>query len=209
MQLDPDNVGARRNLGVVLRSMGRLDEAIATYREALALRPDDFATHNALGVALAERGRSDEAVGQFLRVLEWRPDDPDAHHNVAVALASEQRPADAFEHFRRALEVRPDWPASLSGLAWMLATYPDTDVRDPQEAVRLAARAADLTNRQQVQPLDALAAAYAAAGQFDRALDAALVAIDRAAALGQAELAAEIGQRLQLYRQNRPYRQPF
>ena len=209
VQLDPDAVGARRNLGVVLRSMGRLDEAISTYREALERRPDDLETHSALGVALAERGRPDAAIDQFLLVLEGTPDDPNAHHNLAVALAAERRTVDALGHFRRALEVRPDWPASLSGLAWVLATDPDAGVRDPLEAVGLAERAAELTGRQEIKPLDVLAAAYAAAGRFDRAVDTARAALDRALALEQADTADQIRQRLQLYLQNRPYLQPI
>jgi len=204
-QLDPNDVGAQRNLGVVLRSMGRLDEAISAYRQVLELSANDFETHNALGVVLAERGRPDEAIDQFLRVLERDPHNPDAHYNLAVTLASQRRPAEALSHFRRALQVRPDRPASLSGLAWMLATYPDSDVRDPQEAVSLAERAAELTDREEILPLDVLAAAYAAAGRFDQAVDTARAALDRASTLGQAELAARIRQRLQLYRQNRPY----
>ena len=209
VQLDPDDIGARRNLGVVLRSMGRLDEAITTYRQVLELRPNDVETHNALGVVLAERGSPDAAIGQFLLVLEGRPGDPNAHYNLAIALASQRRPADALSHFRRALEIRPDWPASLGGLAWILATYPNPTVRDPPEAVRLAERAAELTGRQEIQPLDALAAAYAAEGRFGPAVDTARAALDRASALDQGELAAQVRQRLQLYLQNRPYLQPF
>ena len=209
VQLDPDDVGARRNLGVVLRSMGQLDEAISTYRLALERRPDDVETHSALGVALAELGRPDDAISEFLLVLEGRPDDSNAHYNLAITFASQRRPVDAVGHFRRALEVRPDWPASLGGLAWILATYPDPGVRDPLEAVSLAERAAELTGRQETQPLDVLAAAYAAAGRFGQAVETARAAVDRAVALEQVELATQIRQRLQLYLQNRAYLQPF
>ena len=209
VRLDPDDVAARRNLGVVLRSMGQLDEAISTYRQALERRPDDLDTHNALGVALAERGDPSAAIDQFLLVLESRPDDPNAHYNVAVALAAERRPVDAVSHFRRALEPRPGWSAALGGLAWLLATHPDSGVRDPVEAVRLAERAIELTGRQEVQPLDALAAAYAAAGRFGEAVNTARAALDRALALEQAGAAADIRERLQLYLRNRPYLQPL
>ena len=209
VQLDPDDVAARRNLGVVLRSMGQLDEAISTYRQALERRPDDLETHGALGVALAERGDPNAAIDQFVLVLEGRPDDPNAHYNLAVALAAERRPVDALSHFRRALETRPDWPASLGGLAWLLATHPDPGVRDPLEAVRLAERAVELTGRQEVLPLDALAAAHAAAGRFGEAVNTARAALDRALALDQAQPAARIRERLQLYLQSRPYLQPF
>jgi tetratricopeptide (TPR) repeat protein/mono/diheme cytochrome c family protein len=208
-QLDPDDVGARRNLGVVLRSMGQLDEAISMYRQALERSPDDVETHSALGVALAELGRPDDAISEFLLVLEGRPDDQGAHYNLAVVLVSQRRTADALGHFRQALQIRPDWPAPLSGLAWVLATYPDSRVRDPLEAVSLAERAAELTGRREIHPLDVLAAAYAAAGRFRQAVETARAAVDRAVALDQVELATQIRRRLELYLQNRPYLQPF
>lgn len=209
VQLDPDDVGARRNLGVVLRSMGQLDEAISMYRQALERSPDDVETHSALGVALAELGRPNDAISEFLLVLEGRPNDPGAHYNLAVALVSQRRTTDALGHFRQALQIRPDWLAPLSGLAWMLATYPDLRVRDPLEAVSLAERAAELTGRRETQPLDVLAAAYAAAGRFGQAVETARAAVDRAVALDQVELATQIRRRLELYLQNRPYLQPF
>jgi predicted component of type VI protein secretion system len=55
--------------------------------------------------------------------------------------------------------------------------------------------------------LDTLAAAYAAAGDFERAATTAQDAASLAAAAGATALSGDIGGRLALYRQRKPYRE--
>ena len=109
---------------------------------------------------------------------------------------------EAVGQFRQALQLKPDWIPAVASLAWLLATAPDAALRDANEAIRFAEQAADLTGRQDASALDILAAAYAAAGQFDRAVAASQ------AALGMkpdAALAAAILRRQELYRQHKAY----
>ena len=94
----------------------------------------------------------------------------------------------------------------MTDLAWTLATSPDADIREPGEAVRLAERAASLTNRQNVRVLDTLAAAYAAAGQFAHAVVTQEDTLDLARRAGVDQVATLIRARLELYRQGRPFR---
>ena len=54
----PTDAEAHNNLGVALHEQGRLDEAIAACRRALALRPDYAEAHSNLGVALNGRAGS-------------------------------------------------------------------------------------------------------------------------------------------------------
>jgi hypothetical protein len=56
----------------------------------------------------------------------------------------------------------------LDELAWLLATYPDSNSRDGAEAVGLAERACALTERRVPALLATLAAAYAETGDFSR-----------------------------------------
>jgi tetratricopeptide (TPR) repeat protein len=68
-----------------------------------------------------------------------------------------------------------------------LATHPDRARRQPDEALRLAKTAADLTAYRNVEVLNTLAAAYASAGQFDRAVhvgQSAIEAFDANAGVG-------------------------
>ena len=47
----------RSNLGVVFAQLGRYDEAVREYREALAVRPSALAVRYNLAVALYKAGR--------------------------------------------------------------------------------------------------------------------------------------------------------
>ena len=95
----------------------------------------------------------------------------------------------------------------MNNLAWILATCPDEQVRDPAEALQLAQRAAALTEHANASILDTLAGAQAAAGQFDHAISTARRAMTMAHDAGHSALAEQVKQRLQLYEQGKAYRQ--
>ena len=97
---------------------------------------------------------------------------------------------------------------ALNNLAWLLATREPADGGDPDQAVRLAKRACELTDGKSPSYLDTLAAAYAAAGRFDEAVATAEKARAAALAGGQTASAKRIEARLELYRLGRAYREP-
>ena len=110
----------------------------------------------------------------------------------------------ALAHFQEVMRLNP--PLGLAGVAWVMATTSDPKFLHGAKAVELAKLANQMTSYQQPEPLDALAAAYAEAGNFSEAISTAQRAAELARASGRADLAREIQQRLALYRQGRPYR---
>ncbi len=64
----------------------RLEEAAASYRQALRLKPDYAEAHNNLGVVLKELGQLDEAVASYQQALRLKPDYAQAHNNLGIAL---------------------------------------------------------------------------------------------------------------------------
>jgi tetratricopeptide (TPR) repeat protein len=110
----------------------------------------------------------------------------------------------ALVHFQEAIRLDP--PLGLAGLAWVMATTSNPKFRNGPKAVELAKMANQMTYYKQPELLDALAAAYAEAGNFSDALCVAEQAVELARADGRTDLAREIQQRLALYQQGRPYR---
>jgi cytochrome c-type biogenesis protein CcmH/NrfG len=108
-------------------------------------------------------------------------------------------------HYREAIRLRPDWPSCLASLAWILGTHHGRTAEDRREAVTLATRAASLTAKQDGFVLDALAAAYAATGQFTEAIATARAALEQSSASGLTELSAGIQRRLSLYATGKAY----
>src|ERR1700687_215198 len=60
------------------------DEAIANYRNALALEPNDAVTHYDLALALKYKGEPREALKEFEAALELRPKWAEAHYGLGA-----------------------------------------------------------------------------------------------------------------------------
>ena len=73
-------------LGHVLRDSGRLDEAVASYRRAIALKADFADAYIAWGNVLNDHGKPDEAAALYLEAIKHDPDMPDAYANLGNSL---------------------------------------------------------------------------------------------------------------------------
>jgi len=78
------NADAHRNLGVVLLSLNRVDEAIAHYSRALQIEPGHSEAHFRLGVALRDSGRLEDAIASYSRALELEPGHAEAHRHLSA-----------------------------------------------------------------------------------------------------------------------------
>jgi tetratricopeptide (TPR) repeat protein len=91
-------------------------------------------------------------------------------------------------------------------MAWAFATSSAPQVFDPKMAMVFAQRIVEMTKRQDPQALDTLAAAQAASGQYEQAIQTAQAAIKLANSQDNKRLADAISRRLQFYQQGKPYR---
>ena len=206
LQIKPDYAAAHYNLGMLLANRRQVDEAIAHYQKALEIRPDYAECHGNLGNALAAQGKLDEAIQHYRAVLRLNPQDVPGHIQLGNTLARQGRVPEAEAQFHEALRLHPDQPDALMRIAWLRATHPDPRFRDAAQAVALARRAAQLAPGD-ADALDTLAAAYAESNRFAEAVETATAASRLATAAGRPDLAAEIQQRIDLYRNSKPYRQ--
>jgi Flp pilus assembly protein TadD len=207
LAVHPENAQAHSNLGRVLSLQGRFAEAEPEFRAAVRIKPKDAEIRRSYASALAEQGRKDEAVKQLRELLQLKPD-TEARSQLATLLYQTGKFGEVVAEYRQVVAAKPDQPEVLSNLAWLLATSPDSAVRNGTDAVRFAEQACRLTGYQRAQMIGALAAAYAEAGRFTEAVAATQKAIDLARAGGDARFAAMNEQLLNLYRAGRPYHMP-
>jgi Tfp pilus assembly protein PilF len=182
--------------------------SVALFGRAAAVTQNNYIAEEDLGVALGKRGALAEAQAHLAEALRIKPNNPSAHFNLGYWLTLEGKSAEAATHYREAIRLRPNYPKALNNLAWQLATHPDPRLRNGEEALQLARRAADLTGGNDPGDLDTLAAACAEAHQFEGAINVAERAAALAQAAGQHELARQIQTRLTLYRSDKPYHEP-
>ena len=99
---DMNRTVTEHNMGAALQSEGRLDEALASYRRAIAISPDYAPAYANIGTVLQKQGKLNEAIASYQRALALRPSFPEVEYNLANALLAQNKPVEAAEHFKRA-----------------------------------------------------------------------------------------------------------
>jgi tetratricopeptide (TPR) repeat protein/mono/diheme cytochrome c family protein len=199
-RLQPASPAAQYNVGVTLEALGREAEAVSRYNEAIRLDQSYAPAHNALANLLYRSRRVDDAIVEYRAALQSDDTLVLAHCSLARALIERSRPTEAVDEYRAALSVAPDSVPCLVNFAWLLGAHRDPTVRRPAEAIALAERAVAVTDRENADALDALAAAYAGAGRFDAAVATAMEALRVARRTTNTRLAGDVRERLNLYR---------
>ena len=206
VELKPDHIQAYRGLAEAYEALSEVDEAVEQYIKMLEIRPGYVEGYLRFAILMIEQGEFDVPHKYRTQQLFESP----AYIKAAITLTEElverRQILRACQHFRHILELAPDSVAALNGLAWIQAASATEEIRNPAEALRLALEACKLTNNENPEALDTLAAAYAAGGNFDKAIEISQNAISLAKASDKLPLAGRIAKRLALYQQKRPYR---
>jgi tetratricopeptide (TPR) repeat protein len=204
LQARPDDAGCWCEFANLCARVGRIKEARSSYERALGLSPGFAPAFSGLGILAAKQGDLDAGMGHFRNALRADPRNAESHYNLANLLLQAGRSAEAVAHYHEALAIKPGSSLVGNRLAWVLATSDDANVRNGPQAVNLAEQICPMGKCTQPEFLDTLAAAYAEAGRFDRAVDAASRALESARGRNPG-LADRITERLDVYRSGNAY----
>jgi len=193
-------------LAEVLEKQGRLDEAERYYRGVLEFQPRRVMAYVGLANVFLKRGDVDTALTYCDKALEIDSGKPEAHNVLARVFQRQGDMRAAAQRYGLSLTYQADNVFALNNLAWLRATCPIAQLRDGAAAVELSRRACELTQFKDPTALDTLAAAYAEAGDFDRAVATAEQAIATATEPRYERLRGACAARLELYRARKPFR---
>jgi tetratricopeptide (TPR) repeat protein len=207
VQMQPNDPDAQVALANALLQKRRIDEAIVHYQKAVAIRPDYFLARYGLGHALLEKGKFDAAIEHSRAALLIQPNNADCHTVLAIALDEKGQSAEAIEHYEKALEISPQSVSALNNLAWLLATVSHASLRNGVRAIQFAQQADQLSGGNNALVRRTLAAAYAEAGQFGKAMESAQAAMQLGRSQGDDSLVTELQQEIALYELGLPYRE--
>lgn len=112
----PDTGFLHYVLGVANAGLGRLDEAVASYAQALRIKPDYAEAHCNLANALKALGRCEEAVASYNAAVRIKPGFAEAHYNLGITLNDLGRHDDAVASYAQALRIRPDFAEAHNNL---------------------------------------------------------------------------------------------
>ncbi|NJL28971.1 MAG: tetratricopeptide repeat protein, partial [Thermoanaerobaculia bacterium] len=96
-------------LGNALRRQGKLPEAIAAYRQSIALFPDPIAFNN-LGVTLRQVGDQAGAIDCYQQALKLNSNYVDTRFNLGNALKDQDDLTGAIAQYRLAIALKPNQP---------------------------------------------------------------------------------------------------
>ncbi len=171
IRLNPADAAAWKGRADARQILGQFDEAIRDYGEAIRLDPDGAGHFHRRGDAHSALGNLPQAIEDYRQATALNPANPTSHYFLASSLARAKSYAEAIHHYAEALRIDPDLDAEVYAFyAWLLATCPEADFRDPDQAIQLARIACELTDWSEDRPLGILAAAYAAKGDFSNAV---------------------------------------
>jgi predicted O-linked N-acetylglucosamine transferase (SPINDLY family) len=138
LRLQPHAPELHNNLGVALTELGRLDEAGAAFRRALALDPKSAEAHNNLGTVLRDQANLSDALAAYRHALELQPGNAQTHSNLIYTLLFD--PADnegVIREEQRRWDLRFGHPPGP-------AAQPHANERNPERRLRIGYVSADL-----------------------------------------------------------------
>lgn len=202
IRLNPKNISAHMRLALLLVVQQKFPDAAKHFMAALLLRPGDPVIKDALKQALHQTS-SDATLPDLLQLIETPS--PAIHAHMAMIHLTRAEYGAAKEKLEAALALNPDDPEILNHLAWLLATCPESSLRNAAAAVAYAQRACSLTQNRQARTIITLSAALAGDGRFESACVQAQQVIHLASAADENDLVSRGQVLLELFRQRRAF----
>lgn len=112
--------GSHKSQGNAFLGQGKLDEAAASYRQAIAENPLDADARLNLGFVLSEQEHYEEAERALRQALEINPALADAFYILGVMSKAQENLAGTIENLTRAVELKPDFEIIYSELCQLL-----------------------------------------------------------------------------------------
>lgn len=201
IRIDPENGLAYSNRAGAFLKQNAFDNAIADYAKAIQLDAADLLVYLNYGLICLERGDADVAFELLSKAVSLDPDCGHAFAGRGFALSSKGEFRSAIGDYEEAIRLAPNDPIASNNLAWLLATCPDESLRDGSRAEALATKACEICDWKDCKCVGTLAAAYAASGAFDKAVQTQ----QRAIALASNVEIGDFHSRLELYANGQSY----
>jgi hypothetical protein len=192
-----------RKLSLPPPPMERDEDRIGYFDGLIAEHPQDGFLYYQRGLCRASHKQWADAEADLKKAASLADDIPQAHLALNEVERSLGKFAEAVEEVDRYLKIKPDDVKARNYQAWTLATCRDEKVRSGKQAIVHAQKACELTNYEDANILDTLAAAYAESGDFDQAVKWQTKAAD----LTWEQMKPEFKSKIELYKSKKPYRE--
>jgi tetratricopeptide (TPR) repeat protein len=203
IKIDPKYATAFCNRGFAHYKKKNYTRANADFREAIRFDPRCSTAYDGKGKVWLEQKEYDNALKNFDSAIKLDRARADFYIDRGQAWAGKGAYDKALGECAVALRIDTRCARAYAARAWIWATCRDEKYRDGKKAVESALRACELSGGKEVECLDALAAAYAEAGEFGLAVRWGTTVVGMVPG-GEGD---EYRKRLEGYRAGRVYRE--
>lgn len=116
LKFKPDSAETHNNLGQALFQIGRVDEAIAHYKDAIRHDPRNAAAYTNLGAALSSTGKVIDGVTHYRIALSIDETYLAARYNLAIDLVKLKQFDDAIDTYGAVINAVPHFQPAWRGL---------------------------------------------------------------------------------------------
>ena len=120
IEINVNDAAAYCNLGVALKELNRLEEAVASFDQAIAIKPDCLEAYNNRGNTLQKLKRLEDAVASFYKAVAIKPDYAEAYYNCGLALQELKWLEQAVMSYGKAIALKPDYAEAYADLGNVL-----------------------------------------------------------------------------------------
>ena len=96
-------------MGASAAQIGKFDDAVLAFQQALSIKPDDAQVHYNMGNALKDQEKLEEAIDAYKEALSIKPDYAEAYLNIGATLKDQGNLEEAIEAYKMALSIKPDY----------------------------------------------------------------------------------------------------
>ena len=166
LQINPQISYIQHNLGVVLQSLGRYEEAIQAYQQAIALDPKYATPHNGLGNVYSGQGRYGDAISAYHQAIQLDPEFAYPHNGLGNVYSDQSRYEEAIQAYQQAIALDPKFAYPYNGLGnvWYKQGRYDDAISAYNQAIRLDPKCAT--------PHNGLGAVYRSQDRYEEAIQA-------------------------------------
>jgi tetratricopeptide (TPR) repeat protein len=170
IRLDPEDPLGYYHRGLAWSAKGEYDSGIRDYDRALSLNGRLAFACLDRGIARAAKKEYVPAVADYDRAIRLAPKNARAYYQRGLARVELKQFDRALGDYDESIRLDPRFDEAYLSRAWLLASCPNTKLRDPKKAVESATKACELTDWHQAHDLGGLAAVYAETGNVAAAL---------------------------------------
>ena len=108
IKLDPKNAEAyfiRGYCYLALNTKSTLDNAVASFRQALAIKPDSVPYHRLLALAYGRLDQGQEALGEYVKIIKLAPNDAGMRFEYGLALLNAGRLPESATQLEKAVAL--------------------------------------------------------------------------------------------------------